>query len=534
MIFFADSSTTSSPTKQKPVSINKDIDLPVPEDLLDIPPIYSNRSNYIETNILSSKICDNSSLSIIVNTNKEIQPNDKNLDGDSENVKQIDSIKSDVITLETIKTIDNNVSNYLVENEVSGVHLLADKNLNSTNIIKITDKNENNQEKANIAENSLNNFRSESPESLILSNDSYADDIPDSDFDVLPKTDSLPSLKLDSINNSPINSANTSRSESVTRKDEDSISGVDISNNDKLNSDETANTIDDEEIIFTSDNTETNLDVETLKKTKLEPNILAQTNLDSFLGGSADESSFRQILDDNCDDFIEYSSDNILQTPNADITVPPDEKFTLEEFNTFAADFSQFNESITVDSCSRENDLTNHFSSFTTDSSKNLNEIAIDDDDDFGDFEDVSPIDNFTKESVLPNASEKSLEVKIAESDDDFGDFSDFSQSQPSIPIIKTNIEHVYVKISLLLEMMFPYELSKGDCAEEAAITETRPTINEHLLNKTTSNLKNFDNAKALDYQWLTSVGKNSLVTALGIDLRNIVSLNFQIFMYNL
>lgn len=131
--------------------------------------------------------------------------------------------------------------------------------------------------------------------------------------------------------------------------------------------------------------------------------------------------------------------------------------------------------------------------------------------DDFDDFQDFS--------STQEHSYESKLQVREfeAEDDDDFGDFSDFKQTA-QIPTNEINQESFFRKDNLVsvLDMMFP-KLSTD--------TETVDFQNNELnQSEIIRNLNNFDTSKALGYQYNSSRSSQTLVKALGIDTRNIVS----------
>lgn len=86
---------------------------------------------------------------------------------------------------------------------------------------------------------------------------------------------------------------------------------------------------------------------------------------------------------------------------------------------------------------------------------------------------------------------------------------------KPFVAPITTNVEELSAKIKPLLDNLFPTSDSDSQDGDYDALD---------LTNDTTKIIRDFENSKALDHQWTNSVGKSSLVTALGIDSRNIVS----------
>lgn len=198
------------------------------------------------------------------------------------------------------------------------------------------------------------------------------------------------------------------------------------------------------------------------------------------------------------------------------VTKPHHDDFVDDNQNEFTADFSQFVANFDE---TPPPAIAVGQSIFNVESSTTLNDDFDDSDDGFGDF----------SEPVVPG------KLAPATADDDFGDFSDFSQCQPSIPIVKTNIEYVHSMLISYLDMMFPLRQQTADedadDDDEQRQQNDRPRLHED--NKTTIALRNVDNSKALDHQWLTSMGKTKLVTALGIDPRNIVIANNNFLQFN-
>lgn len=326
-----------------------------------------------------------------------------------------------------------------------------------------------------------NSYRSESPPSLVLSNDSYADD-----FNIESNVcDSLPSLKLDSIDED-LPEFSSSSGENEIRKSND------------FESPEVCNVVPDDDRI--------EVHVQEIAALTLrvpqEP-VLKEPTAHDDQPPKVDSSTFD--LDESFDDFIEYTETEIptKRTPEtSEIDAAPNIPNSFDDENNFAADFSQFSEF----SVSEPAAIT--VTSQTADFDENT----------FGDFAENVPATSVDSQSV-------DVQKEMCEDHDDFddfGDFSDFSQSQPTISIIKSATENICPNIPLVLDMMFP--TSPSENIQHSVSDDIKPNLDTNdMLNKTTTDLKNFDNSKALDHQWLQSIGKNSLVTALGIDSRNIV-----------
>uniref|UniRef100_A0A2M4BAD1 Putative clathrin-binding box of aftiphilin n=1 Tax=Anopheles marajoara TaxID=58244 RepID=A0A2M4BAD1_9DIPT len=128
------------------------------------------------------------------------------------------------------------------------------------------------------------------------------------------------------------------------------------------------------------------------------------------------------------------------------------------------------------------------------------------------------------QDSVTLQQDTPGCEAQDAENDDDdddFGEFSDFKQSTtvptnvvvPSVPAF--SMERVHA----LLATMFP-----NSASDAATTTDTGQhsctSIPANLLH---SQLQDFDNTNAVSYQHSKSSSSKALVTALGIDSRNIM-----------
>lgn len=408
-----------------------------------------------------------------------IYPKSINID-DSNNTKTAsDPGISNQITGNEIS--DNNGSN----NRLTGFNetqLTPPESVNEENIanefkVKIADKKTDDIEPLPIeCPPNDNSYRSESPPSLVLSNDSYADD-----FNIESNVcDSLPSLKLDSIDEDLPEFSSSSGENEISKSNEFESSSVDV-------------VPDDDRIEVNAHEIHAlNLPVQQgIVVTEPAEDIDQTPKVDTF------------DLDESFDDFIEYTeSENQTKAEISEIDAASANSNTCDDENNFAADFSQF-------------------SSFTDSEPPPITATSQYVDDTFGDFAENGPSSSVNTNSV--DAQKEIAEIVENEDDfDDFGDFSDFSQSQPTISIIKSATENVCQNIPLLLDMMFP--ISPTENIQPTVSDDIKRNLDtKDMLNKTTTDLKNFDNSKALDHQWLQSIGKNALVTALGIDSRNIV-----------
>lgn len=120
--------------------------------------------------------------------------------------------------------------------------------------------------------------------------------------------------------------------------------------------------------------------------------------------------------------------------------------------------------------------------------------------------------------------------IDSQDDDDDFGDFSDFTQAPVTIQAAEVQ-PYALIKpanVNGIIDMMFPPTSScsqvhqetqqDGDYAKEQHIIKSDKFVN---------NFNDFDATLALGYLYNNSKTSRSLVTALGIDTRNIVSKHF-------
>ncbi|XP_049287168.1 mucin-17 isoform X1 [Anopheles funestus] len=137
----------------------------------------------------------------------------------------------------------------------------------------------------------------------------------------------------------------------------------------------------------------------------------------------------------------------------------------------------------------------------------------------------ISTVENGKRNIETPSTGRLSNAVNdtsdVEDDDDDFGEFSDFKQpetvSTPAVPPICTfSMDNVHK----LLQAMFPSvvpELLSTDTGQQTTVVNNIP------YNKLHSQLQDFDNTNALTYQHSKSSSSKTLVTALGIDSRNIM-----------
>lgn len=225
-------------------------------------------------------------------------------------------------------------------------------------------------------------------------------------------------------------------------------------------------------------------------------------------------------LDTSFGDFSEFTVGEVQVPDDATLNCDSSKMMTIDA--DFTADFSQFD----AISSSGGNNVAVAVVDAADDGEDGQQATCrdFDDDDEFDDFA------TFDDTKVQTTDISETLAVPKYDDDDDlgdgddddFGDFSDFTQSQsaavpaPPPPIVPNlTVDNVSGKIGSVLDMMFPV----GD-----EVIVDAEMLAKELDSGTTCQLKDFDNSKASEHLWASSVGKNALVTALGIDLRNIVS----------
>lgn len=255
----------------------------------------------------------------------------------------------------------------------------------------------------------------------------------------------------------------------------------------------------------------------------LETELVANELAGKVDGESTQLSPQDDELDTSFGDFSEFTVGEVQVPDDATLNCDSSKVMTIDA--DFTADFSQFD----AISSSGGNNVAVAVVDAGDDGEDGQQATCrdFDDDDEFDDFatfDDTKVQTTDISETLaVPKFDDDDLDV-AADDDDDFGDFSDFTQSQsaavaPPLQIVPNlTADNVVGKIVSLLDIMFPV----GDDEDVIAVGEK--VVAENVDSGTTCQLKDFDNSKAGEHQWASSVGKNALVTALGIDLRNIVS----------
>lgn len=199
----------------------------------------------------------------------------------------------------------------------------------------------------------------------------------------------------------------------------------------------------------------------------------------------------------DCDSFDDFKKSSPLgdDTESANFDnelkeeVPTESRPGSSKQNLFEADFSQFDDF--NESPADEMHITTQLSTTTA----NLD-----------DFEDapVEECDNIKEDT---------------DDDDDFGDFNDFTQNQQTETFFDTPVPVFQpTTVTSILDTMFPLEKCTGPTLKDNVGSDT------HDDSQILISLKVFEESEALNYQWANSNSNQSLVRALGIDSRNIVS----------
>lgn len=207
--------------------------------------------------------------------------------------------------------------------------------------------------------------------------------------------------------------------------------------------------------------------------------------------------------DDDDDDFKDFESaipvNRPLETHN--FIAPVATLDSPDEFK-FEADFSNFNAFE-----SSENTTTNSF------------------------IENVQGFSsNIGSEKVAEQKIEQKEQIEEFDDDDDFGDFNDFTQAPAPVvqpPLAQFDNQSLLktlksTNLKEVMDMMFPQSQTDRQQSLDDEQHENVLTDDDFV-----KSLSDFDTTLALGYQYNNSSTSQSLVMALGIDARNIVSIYF-------
>lgn len=223
-------------------------------------------------------------------------------------------------------------------------------------------------------------------------------------------------------------------------------------------------------------------------------NILEDSEFDDFTGFKSSNDNIPSILElklDNDEDFSDFENAIPMNRQvGSNISNEENETATSQEIH-FEADFSAFNVF----------------------------------DEQFKATEKIEEFHEFEAAAVESKYVESVLKTQSDDDDDDFGDFSDFTQASAPLPTLPTSsIEAVaFVKpqnVNGILDMMFP---PTSPVSERNFENYTKEEVIKHdgFVNK----FNDFDSTLALGYLYSNSRASQTLVKALGIDTRNIVSI---------
>lgn len=129
------------------------------------------------------------------------------------------------------------------------------------------------------------------------------------------------------------------------------------------------------------------------------------------------------------------------------------------------------------------------------------------------------------------SSSTKDLEIQLQDDDDDFGDFNDFTQAPAPVTVHQPDPIELHpvafvkpANVNGIIDMMFP---PTSPCSEGKPEGFESDNVKDQQVIKSdnfVSKFNDFDSTLALRYLYNSSKASQSLVKALGIDTRNIVS----------
>lgn len=223
------------------------------------------------------------------------------------------------------------------------------------------------------------------------------------------------------------------------------------------------------------------------------------------------------------DDFTGLASNDDIPEPIPELKLDDDDDDDFNDFETAIPANRQVEQVQTVTAVNAvaeepaEIQFEADFSGFNA-----FNEPAVEDS--FEEFQDFKA-SGFSEDKQLVTQSQDD------EDDDDFGDFSDFTQAPAPVTILPAEVQPAALvkptNVNGIIDMMFPPSSSSSEEQKEAPLdgdyTKEQQVIkSDNFVNK----FNDFDSTLALGYLYNNSKTSKSLVTALGIDTRNIVSRN--------
>uniref|UniRef100_A0A336M8Z4 CSON012120 protein n=1 Tax=Culicoides sonorensis TaxID=179676 RepID=A0A336M8Z4_CULSO len=230
-------------------------------------------------------------------------------------------------------------------------------------------------------------------------------------------------------------------------------------------------------------------------------------------------------IDNEFDDFADFQSvppDKEVKNDTEEKwqTSPPipTQDFTFDvDFSNFKADFSDIPPPVEVNKSSVVTELDDSF-------------------DDFQDFSAVEPsfnqkLSEHTENTVIPEFSETKIQ-NLVNDDDDFGDFNDF-HTTPVVTIQpKQEIREEQTPLPKFTLDMFKQilDLMFHDATSSSQVEITGDKIEDMKLNsidfdKTsiTNKLKDIESSRALSYRYANSNSSKYLMESIGIDSRNVL-----------
>lgn len=241
-----------------------------------------------------------------------------------------------------------------------------------------------------------------------------------------------------------------------------------------------------------------------------EPFVLEESSITSENNTqSVDQSTkdFKSNLDDNFldddfGDFDDFQSVNTISnvTNIVETSINPWENVDTNEsdFRNFTANFEETKIQSTEDLTPTESvSITNNLD--LPESETKATDNNIDDDDDFGDF------DDFQSSSAKTESNEVSIEDPV------------HCQELPVFNLQSAESDHqIMERITKVLSSVFLEELAEPESGFEGKL--------ESLLSETWGHLMETDERQPYIVNWNNSLGQKTLLRALCIDSRNIVS----------
>ena len=221
-------------------------------------------------------------------------------------------------------------------------------------------------------------------------------------------------------------------------------------------------------------------------------------DFDDFVSGVETEVKIDIVNDLECNKSVDFAV--LKNIPELRIEDVDDD----DDFNDFESEKPTFNHQMTVE----EPQVVQFEADF---SAFNAFNDAEEDGSAFNDFQESTPI-----------APKPDSQLQTLEDDDDFGDFSDFTQASAVIQSPQLVVEKP-ADVNGILDMMFPTSQTNPDSIEVVSSDfkkEDQVIKSDNFVNK----FNDFDSTLALGYLYNNSKSSQTLVKALGIDTRNIVS----------